>query len=133
MRVTSLHKWPFNPEDVTAEMSRYEFSEFHRESMIELHQNAWIIVLQHDGPASDIDFDLISYAASAHALANPMDRQVPWLEQVLTDTPEKSSAVFFIHHINPEGHFFYGEEELPLPAPTDSPPDLAAIVQYECP
>ncbi len=133
MQVTGLHKWPYNPEDVTAEMERYEFSEFNREGMIELHQNAWILVLEHAGPASEMDFYMISYAASAQDLAKPMDRQVPWLEQVLTDMPDRSCVAFFIHYVNPDGRCFYGDEVLQLPGSSEMPAQIAACVKYECP
>lgn len=101
--------------------------------MTELHQNAWIVVVEQEGPADLGVIDEVTYAPSPREIGAVDSRQAPWLEQVLEDGADRSRIAFFLHHMKPEGQFFYGEQVLNSPAPTEIPGALRSVIQYECP
>lgn len=132
VRVTALHKWPLDPDKVSAEMAKYDFSESLRSLITLAHDSAWIVVIEHDGPESEVDLDQITYAMPGISLDDIQNRQVPWGEQTILATSTLTRIAFFLHHVAPTGRFFYGETELPLPTATPIPPDLEHL-EYESP
>lgn len=121
MKVVALHKLPFDSDRFEAEVARMRFPEL-REQIQENWENAWIIVVEHDG---EIDF--------ARFCEHP-DDQAPWLEQLLDESgPNGRRAAFFMHYVDPARPLRYAGADLPLPPPTEPTAGFVRQMQYETP
>ena len=132
MKVAALHTWPFDPAKVNAEMELYEFPEDMREQVTEAHQSAWAVVIEHEGPESEVEIDSFSYAPTHREVEDTEIRQVPWMEETLESSATFTRIAFYVHFVCPGGRLFYGENEIELPAETPWPDDLP-LSEYESP
>jgi len=129
MRVIALHRVPFNSvgfeRDVSIPGYAGEELAAWREQLRGNWDNAWLVVVEYDGPASDID-----WGAFGHGAGKPENRQAPWLEQIIDNTPKRSVAAFFLHYVDPKLPIWYGEIALTLPEESAGNPELFRRMEY---
>lgn len=131
MKVTHLHRWPADQDSIERDLAAYDEAAVMREQVAENHQNAWLVVIEQDGPALEVDMGEFSYSPTS--TANAGDAQAAWLEETLVDSPSRSVVAFYLHFVEPGGTLHYGDEHLTLPNATPMPADLLSRMPYESP
>lgn len=128
MRVASAHRWPYDDSMVEAE---YASLGGDRQRIESCHRNAWLVVIEIDGPALEFDAGEVAFEDQP-GLAKE-NWQAAWLEETLLDTEARSSIAFFLHEYTSQGRLFYADQELSLPPLTPLPADLAMKMRYVSP
>jgi hypothetical protein len=128
MKVTGLHKINFDEgrfrEDVDALGDDHPDLEEIQAQLRSNHENAWLIVVEHDGE--------IDCGQFAHPKHDP-NAQSPWLEQVISETNGVQRVAFFMHFVEPAQPLWYGKQSFKLPPPTPAPADLVELMEYSAP
>jgi hypothetical protein len=129
MRIIALHRVPFEPAkfERDVQLPAYTGDELAawREQLRGNWENAWLIVVEYVGPASDID-----WGAFRHGPGKRENQQAPWLEQIIEDGPKKSLAAFFLHYVDRNLPLWYGEIAFALPEETAGAPELFRRMDY---
>ncbi|MBS1715089.1 MAG: hypothetical protein JST30_12215 [Armatimonadetes bacterium] len=133
MRVIGLHKWPVSEEGIDADAEGLEPFDDWRAQIADNWKMAWLVVLTHDGPASDIDFSSFGYPPDGDATSPRDSWQAAWDEHLIEDSAETSTVAFFLHDERPSGTLYYDDAELPLPEPSDLPVGMTDEVAYSSP
>lgn len=134
MTVKSVHRWPADQASIEEDLAGYgDDAEELRDQITENHRNAWLVVVEHSGPADDIDFSLFACPTSTDSSQDRSDWQAAWLEACLTDSLTESTVGFYMHYLAPGSVLYYGREELKLPSETSMPLDLKEQMPYESP
>lgn len=129
MRVIGLHRLPFDEVGFERDVALpgYAGDELAgwREQVRGNWNNAWLVVVEYDGPASDID-----WGAIGHGDGKRENQQAPWMEQVIENTPARSVAAFFLHYVDRSLPLCYDEIAFTLPEETAGDPDLFRLMDY---
>lgn len=132
MKVVGLHKLPFDEAGFAKDME--SVADHAPESIAELTKqyrgnwdNAWLVVVEWEGPANQIDF-----GGFQHPQPGPY-AQVPWLEEILDDAGGRTRAAFYLHDLELDKPLWYKNQRLKLPAPSPAPEELLKLLPYESP
>ncbi|MBI1849684.1 MAG: hypothetical protein HYR85_05020 [Planctomycetes bacterium] len=125
VRVTALHKLPFNEALFKEDAGDLDDKEF-RDQCRKNWENAWLVVVEFDGPEEDLEFASFGLGVEP----GDEDNQGVWEEKVLKTSPSKTRAAFYLHHVDPKKTLWYGDEPLVLPPPTAAPKALLDEVPY---
>ena len=130
VRVIGLHRLPFDEaafeDNVHLEGHDPEVKAQLRKQYRENWDNAWLVVIEYDGPSEHLDFDFFW-----HDIGN--SNQAAWLEQVLEERPGKTQAAFYLHYVIPDRPLNYGDEQLLFPPVSTADPELFRQVPYYSP
>jgi hypothetical protein len=132
IRVEAIHKLPFSPEGFAKDMASVadhapKIIEELRKQYRENWENAWIVVIEADGPSEQIDF---SGFAHPEPKINP---QGAWEGQILESVGQKTRAAFFLHYVQIEEPLYYKGQPLAFPAPSPAPRELVEKMNYFSP
>ena len=132
MEVVGLHKLPFDEAGFARDME--PVADHEPETIAQLSKqfrenwdNAWLVVIEFEGTADDIDFGAFNYPERGPFA------QAAWLEEVLESTPGRTRAAFYLHYVEPGKPLWYGTHPLKFPAPTPMPRKLIEQVPYMSP
>jgi hypothetical protein len=128
VHVVAVHKLPFDPAGLEADLAAVADEEPEvlselRAQFRENWSNAWLIVVELDGPVEELDFDEFGQGEGDNA-------QVPWEEAILESGKNKSRAAFYLHYLDPTRPMYYGDVALELPPVTVFPKELKAKAPY---
>lgn len=132
LRVVGLHKVPFDQQKFEVDLASIagadpDNQDEWREQVRENWDNAWLVVVEFDGPAKALDFGKF-----AHRSPGP-HVQAAWNEQVISTTPHQTRAGFYLHYVDPQEPLWYRNEKLEFPEPTPATPEILDAVPYGSP
>ena len=132
IKVIGLHRLPFDKQAFEEDMRSIadhdrKSQKILRAQFRESWDNAWIVVVEWNGPAAAVDFGLFS-----HPQRGP-DAQAAWEEQVLQDGAHRTQAAFFLHYVEPDEPLWYGDRRLRLPPVTPVEPRVLQLLSYSSP
>jgi hypothetical protein len=128
VRVIGLHKLPFDPAAFERDMDSVKdcSPDIWQQLRLQYRQNwdnAWLVVIEWDGPAREIDFSAFRQGTGPNA-------QAAWLEEIIEDSPTKTKAAFFLHYVKPAVPLFYADKALAFPPPSLADPELLNRMRY---
>ena len=132
LRIVGFHKLPFDPEGFEEDMASVanhppKIIEELRRQCRSTWDNAWLVVVEADGPPDRIDFD-----GFAHPAPGP-NAQAAYMEQTLEYDGQKTRAAFFLHYVQLDRPLYYKEEPVTLPTPSPASRELIQRMAYESP
>ncbi len=132
IRVVGLHRLPFDKEaferDACLDDHPAEVQAEVREQIRENWENAWLVVVEFAGRADDLGFE-----SFRHGPGSIDGQQAAWEEAVLHQSPDTTTAAFYLHCVTPGEPLWYGDEAISFPAPTAPSAELLRQLPYTSP
>jgi hypothetical protein len=129
IKVVGLHKLPFDGQAFEEDMRSIADHDPKSQKALRVQfranwDNAWIVVVEWNGPAAAVDFELFSCPRRGP------DAQAAWEERILHSGVRRTQAAFFLHHVRPGQTLWYGDQRLRLPSVTPVEPRVLKRLSY---
>ncbi len=132
MNVMQVSKWPFDAEAFKKDVDEVGGPDFELQ-ILQLWNSAWLILIEHNGPISEIRFGDFVYPCDCPDDFDRSNWQSAWNETVLLDEVGTPQFAFFLHCKEMSGALFYGSQRHELPSPSPVTEKQISLISYSAP